>query len=353
MRNTGTYPADVVVRANPTTGKTDTIITQLAVERSSFLNNKPHAQVYCESKNGQYVLGFTITSTAATATTVHAWNSTKRSFKSFGVPGFVDGNNEYSINEIGGTAKRIIAVGAYCSKYRVYNPSGQIGWYAPDTMLYKFMSFSGQGPTIDGRIKPDIVAPGSQVVAAMSRVAGWSTKLVVWPDTTNTLHRYGAFAGTSMSAPVAAGIVALMLEASPTLTPEQVRQILQETAITDQYTGTIATPNNQWGAGKINAYGAIGRILGVPVNATAFVQESKAPSVNFIQIQRGICVVQLEGKPNSTLKIFDLRGRQVARIALEGKRRITVPLAMGVYAVRVDGVDGRVVEQRKVVVVVR
>src|SRR5690606_27114462 len=75
-------------------------------------------------------------------------------------------------------------------------------------------------------------------------------------------YSYAMLMGTSMSSPVAAGIVALMLQANPSLTPLQVRQILAETAIKDNYTGPLPAPgNNTWGAGKINAMGAVIKAL--------------------------------------------------------------------------------------------
>ena len=64
--------------------------------------------------------------------------------------------------------------------------------------------------------------------------------------------------GTSMSAPMVAGIIALWLQANPNLTVAQIKTILQNTSITDSFTGTgSAIPNNIWGRGKINAYAGI------------------------------------------------------------------------------------------------
>jgi subtilisin family serine protease len=60
--------------------------------------------------------------------------------------------------------------------------------------------------------------------------------------------------GTSMSSPMVAGIIALWLQAKPNLTVAQIKTILQNTSITDSFTGTgTAIPNNTWGRGKIDA----------------------------------------------------------------------------------------------------
>jgi subtilisin family serine protease len=75
---------------------------------------------------------------------------------------------------------------------------------------------SSQGPTRDGREKPDVAAPGSNVVAAN----GFAGKLDLWIS----------MSGTSMAAPYIAGLAGLMLAVNPTLTAAQIGGILRRTA---------------------------------------------------------------------------------------------------------------------------
>src|SRR6188474_2635758 len=94
--------------------------------------------------------------------------------------------------------------------------------------------FSSRGPTwFDFTAKPDLVAPG---VGIESLADGHSTLYGLLPTyllagTVKTAFKpYLSLSGTSMSAPVVAGTVALMLEANPSLTPNAVKGILQYTA---------------------------------------------------------------------------------------------------------------------------
>ncbi|KKK74032.1 hypothetical protein LCGC14_2887830, partial [marine sediment metagenome] len=97
--------------------------------------------------------------------------------------------------------------------------------------------FSSRGPTLDGRTKPDIAAPGVLVKAA----AGGTTN-----DYTNK-------SGTSMASPFVAGTAALMVQADPTLTPSQVKSIITSTAVDWGPSGK----DIDYGAGRLDAYEAI------------------------------------------------------------------------------------------------
>jgi serine protease AprX len=85
-------------------------------------------------------------------------------------------------------------------------------------------SWSSKGKTLDGHLKPEIVAPGSEIVSYMPSGAlrKKSPNNIVEGD-------YFKMGGTSMAAPVISGVVALMLEAHPEWTPDQVKWVLQNT----------------------------------------------------------------------------------------------------------------------------
>jgi serine protease AprX len=117
-------------------------------------------------------------------------------------------------------------------------------------------SFSSVGPTVDGRIKPDFMAQGSNDYHASSFGNSYS---------------YGS--GTSFSCPIAAGICALMLQKNPNLTPMEVRELLRSAS------SNSGSPNNQMGWGIINALSAI-NLVTVPVELTLFTANYEDGVVN-------------------------------------------------------------------------
>ncbi len=168
-------------------------------------------------------------------------------------------------NSIAGTVGELassygaITVGAHGSKFRWDNNSLN---QAEDNRAYNDFGniayFSSRGPTRDGRIKPDITAPGEWVISTLSKDWNSTTNPADTPDSNDISwdNKHIGFQGTSMSAPMTTGAVALILQMDPTNFP---RPLLRNTATQDIMTGT-ALPDNTWGAGKvniINAYNAL------------------------------------------------------------------------------------------------
>jgi len=113
--------------------------------------------------------------------------------------------------------------------------------------------FSAYGMTADGFLKPDLVAPGSNIISALA--SDDSNLLLDNPFNTVTApnnSRYFKMSGTSMAAAVVAGAVAVLLEDEPTLTPDQVKYRLQATARPFSSAETCAA-----GAGYLDIYAAV------------------------------------------------------------------------------------------------
>lgn len=192
-------------------------------------------------------------------TTVHCW-ANSANFVNGGVAGAVSGNNQYTTGEIG-IGKTMITVGSYMSRKNWTSVAGET--YGFGGFEGELSYFSSHGPTLDGRIKPDIVGPGQMIYSAINRYntsyANMNSAFTVDAISFNGhTEFYGAMQGTSMSAPAVTGVMALWLQANPYLTQTQAHQLIHNSGLQDGFTGFIPeTGNSLWGWGKINAYAGL------------------------------------------------------------------------------------------------
>ena len=152
----------------------------------------------------------------------HAWNLAELTtgvgnwgarFQSINLPNWLAGNASYGCGAPA-LVPCAITVAAHQSRYMTSDTT-----YAGGAIC----SFSSCGPTIDGRDKPDISAPGYEVCSAFNSYADESLSAVQTVEYNGRTYKFGRLSGTSMSSPFTTGVVALLLQANPTLTPEQVK----------------------------------------------------------------------------------------------------------------------------------
>lgn len=158
------------------------------------------------------------------------------------LPVIAAGNSGPGVETVGtpGITKGALTVGAYDDK----NTPG----HDDDTMAF----FSSRGPTTrDGLVKPDIAAPGVNMVSLLAPNSELQDA-----DVTKLPPYYCLLSGTSMATPATAGCAALVMQANPDLTPAQVKQILIETS-----EAMKETPGILGGAGLVDPGAAVRRAL--------------------------------------------------------------------------------------------
>lgn len=303
------------------------------------INGKPHAFVTLnlESLNGKsFAVGVIVT--PRTAGTVHAWADAIYTTFSEDVPdGWTPGNKEMTICEIGGTGKEIISVGAYVTK-NSYTEAGSTQNKYTDETLGALATFSSVGPTIDGRMKPDVIAPGTFIASAVNSMDSYKSvyptaSSVVWNGRT---YNYSYMQGTSMAAPFVTGVVATWLQAHPTLDSDAIRQVLQKTAINDEYT-TPAT----CGYGKIDAYAGLKEVLALAAEIEG--TEADATAASFVVRHVGNALLLSFARPlgQTEVRLYDASGIRLQSHTLdvsEAGHTFTLPmqdLPHGLYLLRV------------------
>ncbi|MEO8209216.1 MAG: S8 family serine peptidase [bacterium] len=161
--------------------------------------------------------------------------------------------------------------------------------------------FSSVGLSVDGRIKPDIVALGSGNIVAS-------------PGAGSTGYTSGS--GTSFSCPMTAGVCAVILSANHNLTPMQVRQVLTQTA------DSSFAPNRRRGWGLINCWEALklGRnMTSINNNHQSLVITGYSLGQNIPNPFNPSTVISYTLKENSNIifKVFNILGKEVATLVNE------------------------------------
>lgn len=204
--------------------------------------------------------------------------------------------------------------------------------------------YSSVGPTFDGRIKPDIVASGTNVVSAYSSYymeehtnqyeLAWYKSMF---DYNGRTYGWRSESGTSMSSPVVAGIIALWLQAKPDLTHEEVMEVLIRTC--RQPDPSLSYPNNIYGYGEIDAYAGLLDIL----NFSGISDISKEQSPAHISMESGMLHIRFAEPIDQAfrLRLYTIGGQIILDKTLPAHQSLyTISLSHlphAVYAIQLDG----------------
>lgn len=172
------------------------------------------------------------------------WLATFQLGSAYAQPSFTSDVDEHDTVASPGSAASAITVGAFTSRTKWQSINGSTYYFTDSTTVGSLASWSGVGPLRNGAQKPDITAPGTAIISALSTTASSVPQELVVADGVHWV-----MAGTSMASPHVAGGVALILADTPGLNPAQVKTKLYTDALVDGWTGSV--PNDQWGYGKL------------------------------------------------------------------------------------------------------
>ena len=237
--------------------------------------------------------------------------------------------------------ERIIAVGAMHHRTSFTNILGEPNTYAQvGSEEGHLLSYSSCGPGLNGRTKPDVVAPGHNIISALNsfyRVNGddQATHDMVSPLTAYKANVFGkdyamwVQSGTSMAAPMVSGIIALWLQAKPDLTPEDILGVIARTSHQPEPEFSGNEKNNYYGYGEIDAYAGLLDIL--KLTDIPELSHHQPAGLTFRVEGHTLYIDGLDGEAPITL--FDLSGRPVLQTVTSGTLQLP-NLAAGVYAVQ-------------------
>jgi subtilisin family serine protease len=223
----------------------------------------------------------------------------------------IAGDNNKSIGSPG-TSNKIICVGAYSTKNQWASLEGGFYHLVPLPTISAIADFSSIGPSRDGRIKPDFVAPGNIIASCLSSsvTLGSSGTDSAWvlPGA-----KYQMMSGTSMSSPHATGTIALLLQRNKSLDYSGVFDLITNHTTQDSYTGTTA--GNFYGYGKLNAWNAISNLV-EDIKDPKFIPNKFSLSQNYPNPFNPTTTINFSLPENTNVKIdiFNQLGQKIIEL---------------------------------------
>ena len=236
----------------------------------------------------------------------------------------------------------VICVGATAYRLSINNEEGTAvtGYNVDDGSV--FMKYSSTGPAMNGLMKPDVMAPGTNVVSSFNHLFEEKKDVIAHSECFGERYPWGVQSGTSMSAPVVAGTIALWLQAKPDLTPADVRDILSRSC--RQPDAELTYPNNTYGFGEIDAYKGLLDVLGLTAIEGLSLRQPSGVEIHPSEGGLRIVFNQTPTEP-IYIKVYTLSGTCIlsdSPVIIGPETFIPLPSPMpGIYAVQVESASKR------------
>lgn len=294
--------------------------------------------------NGNYILGFIVTGKEGQRVDCFC-DGAYTTMESYGIAGWDAGSTNGTISDMA-CAHNIIVVGSYNTRDEWGALDGGIYNYQGAFPAGKMSAFTSYGTLIDGRNLPHVCAPGATIISSSNQYyidaykAQYGTAdnalqaQYIEEGHNNYWHQQ---IGTSMATPVVAGGVALWLEADPTLTVDDVKDIIAKTSIVDADVTGSGDPV-QWGAGKFDAYSGLKEVLRRQAGISEVMAEDNKLMVK--AVSEDVYEVFLNGIDVINAIVYNISGQPVISQSVAADETIIdcSTLASGVYILNVNGV---------------
>lgn len=350
------------------------------------INKKEHYQAYVSIATMASEAGITNVKNAYFGLRVKATGD-DATFHAWAEPGYgefisknatgMSGDTKYLVGQAAASIPRAIGVASFNGAGNwVAATDGKTYQYNDYATTGKLSSFSSPGPSLGTDVKPTVAAPGATITSALNRyvnpdggttfdksnlsivgaidrktgqfVSDYSTA------TSKSNDFYGVKSGTSMATPAVAGIIALWLQANPSLTPEDIVEIIKATAKHDAFTGTAENWTAKAGYGKIDAYAGLKAALEKGTASGIDPTMSNAHPVTLSKAADGWRILFNTTETRAEIKLTALDGTIVSNRILTGVRPgdetvvSTAGLRPGVYVVSI--VTSQAAQSHKLIV---
>lgn len=284
--------------------------------RTSSVVSRNFVKVTVKGKPGQKIFMYT--------------DGTYMSLGNRNIPG-LDVPDGYGTNSNMACGKETFAVGSYVTANVPGSgyPSGQIG-----SLSY----FSSYGETLDGRVMPDVTAPGQVIISSRNSSMPTSSSYAVYyplnysytDSKRKKTYYWTSCAGTSQASPHVAGIMALMRGANPDLTHQDIYEMTRNTASRPDDSSTA------WGHGKVNALEAVKSALSL--SSVEEISE-RGGDVVIIDSDGSLYKIYAPGEESLTLNVYDMMGVSHCSLSTSGDSLEfdSTGLASGLYVLSVSG----------------
>lgn len=235
-------------------------------------------------------------------------------------------------------AQNMIAVGAYSTRNKEPYLDGT-SYTVSSAKVNDIAYFSSYGTLVDGRNLPHVCAPGHSVISAYSTpyIKSQSSNLANYKRAAGKVYANGRYnfwsgmSGTSMATPYVTGVIALWLQANPKLTFSDIVEIINATSTKDSYVNQGDAV--QWGAGKINAYDGLKKVL----NDLSSVDRLSASKSVLVKTTGMNTYEVFAATERFTMSVYDITGKLVESRRVDGN---TASLDLsarqkGIYVVRI------------------